>query len=399
MVPMKILQVANSFKYAWGSGGVARVAYDISLSLTKRGHKVTVFTTDKGLGESYSVKTNNPISLDGMQVYYFRNLSRGLARKGIAIPFYSLFIVRKILPEFDVIHIHELRRIINILIYYYARKYSIPYIFQAHGSILSSKSRHKRILSWIFDTLFGYKLLKDASKVIALTRIEAQQYENVGIPEEEIAIIPNGIDLSEYADLPPKGAFKKKFGIKEDEKIVLYVGRIHESKGLDILTYAFNAITKNFGDVRLVVIGPDDGYLATFSRLISDLGIKEKILLTGFVDKKDKLAAFIDSDVFVTPRFYGFPITFLEACLASCPIVTASDELDWINNNVGYVTEYSSNALAKGVANVLQDEQINRKFRNNCRHMIKKFDISTVTSQLENIYKVCSCDYYEKTID
>jgi len=89
-----------------------------------------------------------------------------------------------------------------------------------------------------------HKLLRDASKVIALTQMEADQYRRMGVPEEKIAIIPNGIDLSEYANLPPQGAFKKKYGIKEEEKIVLYLGRIHESKGLGMLAEAFSFVAK-----------------------------------------------------------------------------------------------------------------------------------------------------------
>lgn len=50
------------------------------------------------------------------------------------------------------------------------------------------------------------------------------------VSSEKIAIIPNGIDLSEYTNLPPKGLFKKKFNIPESKKIILYLGRIHKTK-------------------------------------------------------------------------------------------------------------------------------------------------------------------------
>jgi len=293
--------------------------------------------------------------------------------------------LKKTINEFDIIHLHSWRHFQDIAVHYYSKKYGVPYILQAHGSL--PRIMTKQMLKWIYDVSFGNRLLRDASKVIALSQLEAQQYRGMGVPEEKIAIVPNGIDLSEYAVLPPKGCFKRKFGIGDDEKIMLYVGRLHESKGLDLLARAFKIVSKGVNNVRLVVVGPDDGYATAFSRLISSLGIEEKVLFTGFVEKKGKLAAFVDSDVFVTPRFYGFPVTFLEACLAGCPIITASDELDWINNNVGYVTEYSSDALAKAVATVLHDEQVNRTFRNNCRHIIKNFDISTVTRQVEKVYE------------
>jgi glycosyltransferase involved in cell wall biosynthesis len=264
-------------------------------------------------------------------------------------------------------------------------KYNVPYVLQAHGSLLRIMA--KQGLKWVYDVFFGQRLLRDASKVFALNQTEAKQYRDMGVPEKKITIIPNGIDLSEYSDLPPKGFFKKKFNI-DDEKMVLYLGRIHESKGLNLLANAFSFVSKDLSNVRLVIVGPDDGYAATFSKLICNLGIKERVSFTGFVDSRDKLAALVDSDVFVTPRFHGLPVTFLEACLAGCPIVTTTNELDWIHDNVGYVIENSPVALARAISNILQDECVRRRFQNNCRRIIKDFDISTVTRQIENTYKV-----------
>jgi glycosyltransferase involved in cell wall biosynthesis len=389
---VRILLVIPYFYPEWTYGGPVRIAYDVARELIKRGHGVTVYTSSQNNGCS---RTDSRVKeLDGIRIHYFRNASAITVREmKLFITPEMIPVVRSGLQSFDIIHIHEYRTFQNIAVHHYARKYSIPYVLQAHGSL--PRIMAKQRLKWIYDVFFGYRLLRDASKVVALSQAEAEQYKRMGVLLKRIEVIPNGIDLSEYGDLPPNGSFKKKFGIGADEKIVLYVGRIHESKGLYLLAQAFKTVSEIVSNVRLVIVGPDDGYAAAFSRLLSGLGIEEKVLFTGFVEKRDKLAAFVDSDIFVTPRFSGFPVTFLEACLVGCPIVTASDELDWINNNVGYVTEHSSDALAKGVASVLQDEQANRRFRNNCRHMIKNFDILTVTRQLEKVYKeALSCDCY-----
>jgi len=378
---MKILQITPIFLEEFG--GVSTVVRHISKELAKE-HDVTVYTT-VALGSKID---NGPrfldIYLDNYRVVAFSRSFNGFLRD-----FYISTELDKAMKDnlkaYDIVHIHSWRQYPSIVLRYYAKKYGVPYVLQAHGSL--PRIMAWRRLKWFYDVLFGYRLLRDASKVVALSQVEAQQYKAMGVTEEKIAIIPNGIDLSEYAKLPPKGAFKKKFNIDEDEKVVLYLGRIHESKGLGLLADAFSVVCKDINNARLVVVGPDDGYAATFSRRISDLEIKGKVLLTGFVEKRDKLAALIDSDVFVTPRFYGFPVTFLEACLAGCPIVTTSNELNWIHNNVGYVVESSSIALAKAISNILRDEGTRERFRNNCKSAIKNFDISTVVSQLEDTYK------------
>ncbi|MEM1510588.1 MAG: glycosyltransferase [Thermofilaceae archaeon] len=381
---MKILQVIPYFPPAYAFGGPVEVSYQISKELVKRGHEVIVYTSDAG---NYSSRLNieSIKFIDGIEVHYFRNLSLA------SVKILKLFITpqlishaKKEVKKFDVIHLHEYRTFQNIVVANYARKYGVPYVLQAHGSL--PRIMPWRRLKWVYDIFVGYWLLWGASKVIALTRVEARQYKAMGVPEEKITIVPNGINLSEYANLPPKGLFKKKFNIKEEEKIILYLGRINKSKGLDLLAKAFKIVSKEFGNVRLVIVGPDDGYAATFSRLIASLGIEEKVLMTGFVKKEDKLAALVDSDVFVTPRFSGFPVTFLEACLAGCPIITTSDELDWIHNNVGYVVESSPTALAKAILSIMKDDEKYVKFRINCKSIIKNFDIARIASQLEALY-------------
>ncbi len=102
---------------------------------------------------------------------------------------------------------HNYRSFQNIAVAHYAKKSGVPYVLQAHGSL--PKIMGKQRLKWLYDVLFGYRLLKNASKVIALTPFEAQQYIDFGVPEEKIEIIPNGIDLSRYHNFCPK-AFQEK---------------------------------------------------------------------------------------------------------------------------------------------------------------------------------------------
>jgi len=387
---MKILQVANSFKYAWGSGGVARVAYDISSALARRGHEVTVFTTDKGLDERYNFKRNQSVNLDGMNVFYFKNLSDGLAKKGISIPYYSLFVATRKLIEFDVIHIHELRRIMNVFLYHYARKYNVPYVLQAHGSLPPSRSLLKRSLSWIFDILFGYRLLRDASKVIALSRMEAEQYRGMGVPEEKIEVIPNGIDLSDFADLPPKGCFKKKFNILESKKIILYLGRIHKIKGIDILVKAFAKVIEKLDYVRLVIVGPDDGYLGELEALIKAFKIEDKVLITGSLYGRDKLGAYVDADVYVLPSKYEiWGMTVLEAVACETPVILTENcgIAEYFRDKVGLVVKPEPNHLCEALLEMLLDQDRQNKFRKKCRTVIERFDISKTVSKLEQVYE------------
>ena len=392
---MRILQVTNSFKYAWSSGGVVRVAYDTSLELTKKGHKVTVFTTDRALSKSYVFKKNQPFELDGIVVYYFKNLSTSLANIGITIPYYSPFIIPRKLKEFDVIHIHEPKRIINVLIYHYAKKHSIPYVFQAHGSLPQSVGLKKQFLNRVFNILFTRRLLRDASKVIALSEIEAEQYKCAGVPAEKIAKVPNGIDLTEYSDLPSKGSFKKKFNIQENMKIILYLGRLHKAKGIDFLikAYAHMIKTMKCDNTLLVIAGPDDGYLIYAKQIVTTLKVNDKVVFIGMLSEEDKKCAFVDSDIVVNvepKNVYG--LVPLEAAACAVPVIVSTGNAisDIVNEGkFGFSVQYGAlNELACTLLKFISNNSIRADMGKRGREFVfKNYGWSINVDKLEKVYE------------
>jgi glycosyltransferase involved in cell wall biosynthesis len=328
-----------------------------------------------------------------MKVHRFRNLSLTLVKK------LKLFITpqltlsaRREIKKFDVIHLHEYRTFQNIVIHYYARKYNVPYVLQAHGSLPRISTWQR--LKWIYDILFGYKLLRDASKVIALSNVEAEQYKVMGVPEEKIAIIPNGIEFSEYAELPPKCSFKKKFNIPEDRKIILYLGRIHKTKGIDFLirAYAYLKNEMNFNDALLVIAGPDDGYLNEIKSLVRNLGISNSVLFTGLLSEDDKVKAYVDSDIVVNvepSNVYG--LVPLEAAACSTPvIVSKTNAISKViaAGKFGYSIKYGSvTSLAFTLQKILNDEELAENLgRNGRKYVFNHLDWRKIIEKYEQVY-------------
>jgi len=296
--------------------------------------------------------------------------------------------------NFDIIHIHDARSFQGICTYLWDKIKQVPYVFQPHGSFLLSipEPYGLKMLKIYLDKLVSSKIVKNASKIIALSSFEAEQYKRMGVPEEKIAIIPNGIDLSEYAELPPKGSFKKKFNIPEDKKIILYLGRIHKAKGIGLLIRAYAHLKNEMkdGNTILVIAGPDDEYLSEARNLANSLGLYNSVMFTGFISNEDKLKALVDTEVFVTPSFYGFPMTFLEACAVGTPIVTTSlgDTLEWIDGNAGYIAQPTPSDLAEAIYRIISDNRLRRRFSKNCIEIVKsEFSIEKVVERLEKVYE------------
>ncbi len=387
---MKILQVIPYFIPAQAFGGPVTVASKISTALANRGHEVTVCTSDAK--DFNSRLSGNSIELlDGVKVFRFKNLSMALVKtfKFCVTPSLVPFLEEN-LNQFDVIHLHEYFSYQNIVTCKYAIKFKIPYVVQAHGSLARVGSWKK--LKFMYDKLFGSDILINASKVIALNETEVIQYKRMGVPDKKIVILPNGIDLHENALLPLKGIFKTKFNIPSSSKIILYLGRIHKTKGIDLLVMAYSYLINimKMTDISLVIVGPDDGYLMTIKSLVNSLGVSNSVFFIGFISNEDKLSAFVDADVFVTPAFSGFPITFLESCEIGTPIITTTlgDKLDWIDGIVGYVTSPSIEELSKAIYSIISDHELRQKFSDSCLSIVKsRFSLDIIISDLEKLYE------------
>jgi glycosyltransferase involved in cell wall biosynthesis len=364
------------------AGGSATAPYILAKCLVKKGHEVFIFTSNFG-----------------------RNLAKFPDEKDLAIieskielKMFNLFYTSSLRSELessnklDILHLHNFRTYQNYVAYSYAKRTNTPYILQARGSI---PRIGKKELKWLYDVLFGYRLLRDASKVIALTQVETDQYRRMGIPGEKIAIIPNGIDLSEYAELPPKGSFKEKFNIPEDRKIILYMGRIHKIKGVDFLVRAY-AYLKNemkYKDAVLVIVGSDDGFLGEVKSLVQSLGISRSVIFTGPLYGKIKLGAYVDSDIVVLPsRYETFPNVVLEAYACSKPVVASNVEAIpdiVLHGKTGLLFQAGDvKGLTNAIAYMLtHSEEAVRMGRNARRLVEERFSIYRVVIQLEALYE------------
>ena len=232
---MKILQVLPSFHPSWG--GPFTLVNSISKTLAKKGYDITILTS---LSDSRD-QIADIEDFEGIKFHFVRNYF-SLQNYNLLFGLDLLRFLRNTIKEFDIIHLQGYRNLQTLFTQHYAQKFHVPYILQAHGTLprILGKSSLKRF----FDLIFGYKMLKGATKVIAINEPEAMQYLSMGVSENRIEIIPNGIDFSQFQDLPTRGYFRTKFSIASNQKVVLSLGRIHKIKGLDVLIKAFANVLK-----------------------------------------------------------------------------------------------------------------------------------------------------------
>ncbi len=331
---MRILQVVSFFSPQRG-GGVIAVVYQLSRALARRGHDITIYTSDFELDQEYVD------SLSGVRVRPFTSYL-GLGGRPLLMPG-ALKQARAELKDFDIIHTHECRSFLNMVVHHYAHRYSVPYIVDAHGA--AARKSHSRI-KWFVDVLAGRRILQDACRVIAETELGAAEYRGAGVPQDRITILYPPFPVEDYSHLPQPGLFRERFGIGA-KHIILYLGRINWIKGLDFLVESFHHLIQRRDDTVLAIVGSDDGYQSTLKKKIDDLKLSDKVLFVGYLGGVEKQAALVDADIMAQPSVYeqGLPWAAIEAVLCDTPIIvtrnTGADE-DMKRMNGRYVVEYGN---------------------------------------------------------
>jgi glycosyltransferase involved in cell wall biosynthesis len=310
----------------------------------------------------------------------------------LPIPYYLPIVARKEIKDFDVIHIHEYRAALAVVSHHYAKKYGVPFVLQPHGSIPRiNKNKQKKL----FDVLFGHSIVKDANKIITSSKIETEQYWDVfpDLKSKKIFHMPSGTNLKTYQNLPKKGKFKERYSINADEKIILFLSRIHERKGADILLEAFSKIKKEFEKVKLVIAGPDEGYLDELKFIASNLNIDGDVIFPGLLSEKDKLKAYVDADVFVLPskdRYESFGVVVLEAGMCGTPSVVTKvcGVSEWLDNVI--LVDPSVSSLEGGIKEIFRMRR--NKLGKKARKEAEEFSWDKIVGRIEKVYEeVVNC--------
>lgn len=385
---MKILQIVCYFYPAWAYGGPPRNVFGLCQELVKRGHEVTVYTTD-AFDNGHRVKETRE-TVDGIEIRRFRNVSNYLAWKHrIFLTPGMIAAVRSNLKKYDIVHLNDFRTLQNSLVHHYAHQYGVPYVLQARGSLVNVIAKQR--LKKIFDKISGYRLLRDAARLIALAPIEVQHYKNMGVDKDNIDIVPNGIDLAQFENLPKHGSFKKNHGLTDKNQVVLFLGRLHQSKGIDLLITAFAVLAKDFNDARLVIAGPDDGYLSTLKSLTKEFELDDRVIFAGGLYDNDKLAAYVDADVYVlTSSTEAFGVTILEAMACGTAVVVSEvcGIADVIKNKAGLVTPNNVESIRQALSTLLADEKMRHRLGHDGRTLVwQNYSWSNIAQQMEQVYQ------------
>jgi len=388
---MKIAEVVSTPPFAWTTGGPARAVYDLSKSLAHRGHKVTILTTNLFHGDSSSGRNNAPEIRNGVSLRYFSVMGGYLAWKYKAYFSPGLLVhLMTRMKTYDVVHLQDLISPQAVVTVFSSRLNHVPCVLTPHGCIPWLCRRN--IVSRLYYRLFGFRILKNAVTIIALTGTEKKELCGLCVPEEKIVVIPNGITLSDYETLPEKGLFRKRYHIADHEKMILFLGRVNRIKGIDLLVDAFSTLVDDHPSFRLVIAGRDEGFLKELKEQADRLAATDRIVFTGQLGEEEKRAAYTDADVYVLPSVHeGFPITVLEAMACGTPvIVTKGCNISEVVEGCGLVVDNDRDSISGAILTMLEDNGLREHLATQGRLKVRnEFSWDSIAKKIEAAYREC----------
>lgn len=304
---MRVLHVTPCFPPTWAYGGIPRAVHGLARAQVAAGLDVRVWTTDV-FDATRRADVPARYDRDGIDVVVTRTLSNRLAWA------HQLYVPTSAPPldEVDVVHLHAHRNLLNHRAFRDAAARRIPVVLTPHGTL--PRIERKVGLKAAWDVLFDGEVPKRAARVVATSKAEVRQVLAAGVPGDRVARVPNGLWLEEFADLPPRGTFRRAHGLG-DGPIVAYLGQITPRKGVDTLVAAF--ADGALWDARLVLAGPSRG-----------MAVPEGpgVVYAGTLEGPERLALLVDADVLAYPSSGEvFGLVPFEGLLCGAPVVVGGD--------------------------------------------------------------------------
>jgi glycosyltransferase involved in cell wall biosynthesis len=325
---LRILHVTPYSADAWAYGGIARLAGTITAGLARRGHRVTVCTTDvcdaqSRLGPVTSRRRAWPPQStgDGVTLRVFPNVSNRLAYRYQAFaPLGLAAFMRDHAGDFDVAHLHACRNLPGAIAARYLRERRVPYVLAPNGT--APMIERRQLLKRGFDALYGRQMAAAAARIVAVSTAEQRQLEGLGFDPGAIRLIPNPLDLSEFEAPIGAGAFRRSQAL--DGPLVLFLGKVTPRKRLDVLVRGFARLAEDAA--TLVIAGNDMGGIETARAMARELGVADRVRFTGLLTGRSRLEALTDADLVVYPSEHEiFGLVPLEAIVCGTPVIVAGD--------------------------------------------------------------------------
>ncbi len=283
----------------------------------------------------------------------------------------------------DVLHNHSLWSGSNIAAGYATRRQSALLVTSPRGTLAPAALARSALKKWLFKPL-QWPAISRAACLHATSRMEYEDFRRIGL-RTPVAIIPNGIDVPALAD-------RAKAANRNRMSRLLFLGRLHPIKGIELLLEAWRDLQSRHREWELIVAGTGElAYVKSLHELAQSLRL-ERLNFAGPVFGTEKEQLYRSSDLFVLPtRTENFGMAVAEALAQALPVVTTRGA-PWaglVINECGWWIERSLPELvaALNLAMGLERPILESMGRRGRRWMVTEFDWTSIARQTKGVYQ------------
>ena len=376
------MRILNICAYTWEAGGPSKIIFDHAQVALRYGHQVDILSPVSPGETPYPVPNGARLILcqrTPIISRFFREFSGDLFR-----------FVRQQIREYDIVHCHGLWHFGTLTPFMLDKR--VAKVITIHGVLDRWVYAHNNWKKQVIDTLAQKAFLRRADLVqINNTDEREDLLRYLGYQHPNVVIIPNGVKMSDFAQLPPKGTFRQKFNIPTDKKIVLFMSRLNIKKGLDLLLPAFRDYVRQHPGAVLALAGGDDGYEAITRQFIEQNNMSHSMRMVGMLTGDDKKAALADADLFTLPSYSeGFSMAVLEAMAAGTPALV-SDRVGFgeaiRQHEAAGLVELTPDSIRAGLEKLLGNDALRQRVSQNATALLRaNYDIDVVAKRLLDEY-------------
>lgn len=287
--------------------------------------------------------------------------------------------------KYDLIHLQNLWMPLYHKMARIARKHNIPYIMTPRGCLEPWCMKQKRIKKLVAFHLYQKRDLQQAACILATSKMEADNIRALGITSP-IAIIPNGIDISEY-----------KCRTSEDKthvkKQILFLSRIHEKKGIEFLINAWEQLRAKYPTWNVVIAGNgEESYIHRLNEIIKSQSLWDCVEIIPPVFGEDKRRLYCESSLFVLPSYSeNFGMVIAEAMSCGVPVITTNGT-PWQELNemkLGWCIDLSLENLITSISKAIElgQDSLFRMGQECSKHIRDTYQYTEVAAKNKAVYE------------
>jgi glycosyltransferase involved in cell wall biosynthesis len=315
---MKLTLTTNSCVPADKEGGPPYASFYLAQALQREGCEARIVSTDRNGRDRLRVRLDAWTRVSGVPVFY--------AKTSPGAWMYSATYAeaaQHALQDSDACIMPGIFwNYTGLAAWRACRRFNVPYFTIPHGLLSPWAMRHKGLKKALYWRMIARRIVSGSHALLASAEQERRDGRRAGL-RLPMHVVPNGGDHLHGLDLDDPHAHDATLQLTGGQRYVLFLGRIHEKKGLDILVPAFSEVARRHRDVRLVIAGTiDPAYARTFDALLGASDVRDRIVLTGNVDGPRKAAMLRYASLFaLTSYSEGLPVVALEALAAGTPVI------------------------------------------------------------------------------